>query len=593
MKKISSYIMTVLLLWVATSCSDFLDKEYDASLSEIKVFNNQNLTREFLANIYTNLPDGFGPLADDQFTAASRDCMTDNATSYWSLHYYDKIAADSYTASDHPLLGFWATNTNGIRKCNQFLKNTKASIVGNSQKEGDDNKLYDRYCAEAKLMRAIFHFDLICWFGDAPIIGEDASGTPIVFDLSNPAAMNMERTSAAKALEWVASQCDEVKDMLPFRYNNEGSNWGRVNGATAYALKSRALLYRASDLYSTADKTSWWKKAATAATDFIQQNERQSSPYKLYNTTTPATDYYTCFTTNPVFNNEFIMARSVWNTYQIENVFLPVGFTGKFTANGRTNPTQNFVDAFETKEGKYIDEAGSGYDNANPFKDRDPRLDQIVFHQGSIWGRADLGEQRGIDVRYISETNKGLDYKTALAGTITGYYLKKYVNNISSKEPSTFPHAWVIFRYGEILLNAAEALNEAGETNNAYRYINEIRSRAGMPNYANMSQTELRNRIRNERRIELSFEDHRFFDVRRWMLFEGVTATNELSKPRYEQLLNLYGVKVTGTEESPKYDINRAEANSLRIFNNPKNYYFPIPTDEVKRAPNLKQNQGW
>lgn len=503
------------------------------------------------------------------------------------------IGVDSYTAADHPLLGFWNTNTNGIRKCNQFLTNAKASVVGNAQKDGDDNKLYDRYCAEAKLMRAIFHFELICWFGDAPIIGEDEAGAPIVFDLSNPSAMNMERTPAAQALEWVVAQCDEVKDLLPFRYANEGSNWGRVNGATAYALKSRALLYRASDLYSSSDKATWWKKAATAATDFMQKNTQQSNPYQLYNTSDPTNDYYTCFITNPVFNSEFIMARSVWNTYQIENAFLPVGFTGKFTANGRTNPTQNFVDAFEMKDGKFIDENGSTYDKANPFRNRDPRLDQIVFHQGSIWGRADLGEQRSIDVRYISETNKGLDYKTAMAGTITGYYLKKYVNNISSKEPSTFPHAWAIFRYGEILLNAAEAINEAEGPTNAYQYINQIRTRAGMPPYAGMTQAELKKRIRNERRIELSFEDHRFFDVRRWMLFEGVTATNELSKPRYEQLLNLWGVRVTGTQEDPKYDIQRAEANSLRIFNTPKNYRFPLPADEVKRAPKLKQNPGW
>ena len=236
MKRISTYIVTLVLALAGSSCSDYLDKEYDASLSEKKVFNNQNLTREFLANIYTNLPDGLAPLSDDQFTGASRDCMTDNAVTCWGLHYYTKIGSDGYTAGDHPLLGFWNTDLYGIRKCNMFLKNAKASVVGNTEKDGDDNRLYDRYCAEARLLRAIFHFDLICWFGAAPVIAEDESGEPIIFDLSDPSAMNMFRTPAAEALEWVADQCDQIKNQLPFRYSDEASNWGRVNGAAAYAL---------------------------------------------------------------------------------------------------------------------------------------------------------------------------------------------------------------------------------------------------------------------------------------------------------------------------------------------------------------------
>ena len=228
MKRISTYIVTLVLALAGSSCSDYLDKEYDASLSEKKVFNNQNLTREFLANIYTNLPDGLAPLSDDQFTGASRDCMTDNAVTCWGLHYYTKIGSDGYTAGDHPLLGFWNTDLYGIRKCNMFLKNAKASVVGNTEKDGDDNRLYDRYCAEARLLRAIFHFDLICWFGAAPVIAEDESGEPIIFDLSDPSAMNMSRTPAAEALEWVADQCDQIKNQLPFRYSDEASNWGRV-----------------------------------------------------------------------------------------------------------------------------------------------------------------------------------------------------------------------------------------------------------------------------------------------------------------------------------------------------------------------------
>jgi hypothetical protein len=125
--------------------------------------------------------------------------------------------------------------------------------------------LYDRNLAEARLLRAIFHFDLAGWFGDIPVIGNDENGVPIVFEAGNASAMNMSRTACSEALKWIADECDAVKDILPFRYSNENENWGRVNGAAAYALKSRALLYRASALNNPEGKTDWWQEAAQAA----------------------------------------------------------------------------------------------------------------------------------------------------------------------------------------------------------------------------------------------------------------------------------------------------------------------------------------
>lgn len=585
-------LSAVVLLPLVTSCSDFMDKEYDASLSDEKTFGNETLTRGFLANIYTNLPDGFAPLTDDQFTGASRDAMTDNAVTSWGLHYYTKIAADGYTAADHPLLGFWNTDLYGIRKCNQFINKARVDVIGNVIQDGDESQLYNRYIAEAKLLRAIFHFDLICWFGDCPVLGGDNPGEAVVFDPSSD--MNISRTPAAEALDWVVEQCDQVKDVLPFRYSNETSNWGRVSGAVAYALKSRALLYRASALYNPDNDAALWQKAADAALDFINKNNEQPVPYRLFSTGDAENDYYNCFVSTPTQNPEFILARSVWNTNQVEKVFLPVGFTGNFSGAGRTNPTQNFVDCFEMANGLHIDEAGSEYDPAHPFANRDPRLSQIVFYHGMTWGRADQQEQRQLDMS-SNASEQGIDYSSAMGGTYTGYYLKKFVNNISCKVGESYARSWPIFRYTEILLNAAEALNEAQGPNAAYQYINQIRQRAGMPDYAGMTKEQLRERIRNERRIELSFEDHRFFDMRRWKLYEGHTLTGERSLPYYQQYLNIYGVKITGDNvmTNPVFTFGFAETVSSRVFNSPKNYYFPIPANEVKRSPNLKQNPGW
>ncbi|MDR0688330.1 MAG: RagB/SusD family nutrient uptake outer membrane protein [Prevotellaceae bacterium] len=583
------YLTAAGVLFFIASCNDFLDKEYDISMSEEQVFSSKENTRGFLANIYVNLPDIFAGYTDEQFLGASRDCMTDNAVSYWDVHYYHAVLNDGYSAANHPLLGFWSTDVYGIRKANQFLKNVRAEVVGNTEKAGDDNRLYDRYRSEAQLLRAIFHFDIVCWFGDAPIIGEDEDGVPVVFDLGDPEAMNMPRTNAADALKWIADQCDVVKDLLPFRYSNEEENWGRVNGAAAYALKSRALLYRASKLHNPNNNAEYWSEAAQAARDFIAKNAAQSIPYSLFTASPsdPAKNYYECFVANPVYNNEYILCRSVWNTNAIERLLAPCGFSGAITSVGRTNPTQNLVDCYETINGLPIDQDPS-YDAQNPYANRDPRLEQTILHQGSIWGDVQQEESRKVD---ISQPD-GIDYQSLHGGTLTGYYTKKFLNNISFKLGNASPHSCPIFRYGEILLNAAEAVNEAEGPDNAYQYINQVRERVGMPGYAGKTKEELRERIRNERRIELCFEDHRFFDERRWMIFEGQTAASESSLPRYKQYYNLYGVTVNNPD-NPAYSYAPAQKHPTRTFISPKSYFFPLPNDEVKRAPNLKQNPGW
>lgn len=573
-----------------TSCSDFLDKEVDLTLDAEQVFQKFENTRGFLANIYTYLPDAFVGYTDGQFRGASRDCMTDNALSFWSVHYYHSVLTDAYSATNHSFSeDFWPKNFRGIRAANTFLKYTRESVVKNTEKDGDDNHLYDRYMAEARLLRAIFHFDQACWFGDIPIIGEDENGEPIIFEYTNPEQMNMARTNCAEALKWIANECDKIKDVLPFRYAQEELNWGRMNGAAAYALKARALLYRASALHNPNNDASWWREAATAATDFITKNKTQSNPYKLYTTSdnNPNKNYYECFISTPHLNNEYILSRSEWQTREIELFLAPCGFSGNVGSSGRTNPTQNLVDSYETKNGLPIDQDPS-YDPQNPYANRDPRLEQTILHHGSIWGDSNQNEEREVDVTYGS----GKDYQELHGGTLTGYYTKKFLNNMSFKSPTTYTHACPIFRYAEVLLNAAEAINEAEGPANAYQYVNEVRARVGMPPYSGMSQSQLRERIRNERRIELCFEDHRFFDERRWKLFEGKTAASEKNQPYYQQVYNIYGVSVTPAQ-STMFNYGPAEMHTSRAFNSPKNYYFPIPDAEIKRLPNLKQNSGW
>ncbi len=574
----------------AGSCSDYLDKEVDLTLQADVVFGDYDMTRGFLANCYTYLPDAFGDFADPN-SRMCKDCMTDNAVSFWR-GYTQTVMDDAYNASNHwYATTFWASRTAGIRACNQFIKNANPAVVGNAERSGDDNHLYDRFIAEARVLRAILTFDMVTWFGDVPIIGDDEAGVPIVL---TPSDALPPRTAAADVLQWVADECEKYKNDLPFRYTNEQENWGRINGAAAYALKSRALLYKASPLYNPQGDASRWTEAAKAAVDFINANNACWNPYRLYTTAdnNVLENYYDCFITNPVHNNEYILSRSVWKgqTY-IEDYNTPCGFTGRRSAVGYMNPSQNFVDAYETIAGLPIDKDPT-YDEQNPYANRDPRLEQTIIHHRTHWGVGD--EARDVNVNN-DDGEVGVDYARGNGGTCTGYYLKKYTTNIPWDGTVTgTDKACPIFRYTEILLNAAEAYNEAGQTGEAYKYVNQVRARVGMPDYKDMDQATLRERIQNERRIELCFEDHRYFDVRRWKLFDQTQnrdRASESSLPRYKQLRTIYGVSIrenTGTTFN--YGVN--EKFPYYTFNSPKNYFVPIPFTEIQKT-GYTQTPGW
>ena len=253
-----------LLAFSLNSCNDYLDKEYDASQSDDKVFGDETMTRGFLADLYNYAPNGLSIFNDDQRTASSRDCMTDNAICFWGLHYYTFVANDAYTSTNHALTGFWGTDTKSARACSQFIEKADPTVIGNKVISGsDDSRLYDRNIQEATLLRALAHLDLVAWFGDAPIIDHV---------LTTSEASAMTRTPAGDVLQWVADECDRVVNSgcLPMRYQNENSNWGRVNGCMAYAMKSRALLYKASPLNlaktnNAVSAQDAWKAAADAA----------------------------------------------------------------------------------------------------------------------------------------------------------------------------------------------------------------------------------------------------------------------------------------------------------------------------------------
>ena len=446
--KISLYVAGM-LSFVGASCTDsYLDKEVDLTLQPDMVFEDYDMTRGALAALYNYLPDAFAGYGDTQFRL-NEDCMTDNCIDYWGVARYHSVMDDAYDSENHWFANDLWNNYKGIRSCNQFLKNARSSVVGNAPKPGsDDDKLYDRWIAEARFLRAILHFEMMSYYGGIPIIGDATPGDVTTAIILAPGDPIPERGTHAEALDWIISEMDAIKDNLPFRYKNEDENWGRINGAACYALRARAALYKASPLNNTSNDQSLWETAARYAEDFMAKNiaaNTAGKPYTLEvaSPADPEKNYYAVFTESPVRSNEYILSRSVWSTLNLVYFNGPCGFSGTISNTGYANPTQNLVDAYETKNGLPIDQDPT-YNDQKPFENRDPRLAQTIFHHGMLWGMGD--EERPLDMNN-DDTRVGIDYARGNGGTCTGYYLKKYVHNIrfdgtSGNQKVACPTAW-------------------------------------------------------------------------------------------------------------------------------------------------------
>ncbi len=329
--------------------------------------------------------------------------------------------------------------------------------------------------------------------------------------------------------------------------------------------------------YPTADPTRW-QKVIDAYNEFTALGY-----YTLVSSGTP-TAFASIFTTRK--STEIIFAKQAALNYTLEGTQSPVGYVvANVRSQGLTSPTQNFVNAFPTIKGGYItDDVKSttnttGYDSTNPYANRDPRLAATVFYNGLAWLNRNVQTyQGGLD----KPNNIGI----APVQTRTGYYLRKFLGNFTTSTAfSNQSHNFCYFRYAEIILNYAEALNETGQTANAVTQIIRLRTRAGITagtdgRYgikAGITQTEMRTLIQNERRIELAFEEHRFWDIRRWKIADQVLGTT------------LNGISITNNGTTLSY---QTVPVLTPVFTN-KMYHMPIPYDEMLKNQQLIQNEGW
>lgn len=547
-------------------------------ITEAQLWANPDYARNFLNNVYAALPanrynvDDGGAL----FASGSDEAVNSNLNSSvntlnngtWSAgRTFDDVYTDMYV---------------GIRKANMFLEKVDGSAVipldetlpANVPANQTYEAQVDRLKGQAYFLRAFFQFELLKRYGSFVIVTK----TLTVND-----NLDLPRNTFTECVKQISDDCEAAITRLPLSPTEwRTTDRGRATQTAAMALKARLLLYAASPQYNPTNDLTKWQAAADAAKRIMDTGKH--SIYSSY----PNIWLWN----NGAYNIETIFASQTQNVNTIEVNNAPVSYDA---ANGRTNPTQEQVDAFEMKTtGRLITDNASGYNANNPYLNRDPRLAfTVMFNTASVQPIVAAYNFKSKPVETFVGGKDGLGLN--VNATKTGYYLRKYLSESASwaGTTTTVRRPWIFFRYAEVLLNYAEALNEAQGTAAMPQVIaalNLIRARSGvaMPalqtsnpagnGYVAPNQAELRKRIRNERRVELCFEEQRFYDVRRWKEGE-VTFNKPVTGMRIERLTATTFSYTPFTVEN-------------RVFSS-KNYLFPISQNELNRAPALGQNPGY
>jgi hypothetical protein len=384
------------------------------------------------------------------------------------------------------------------------------------------------------------------------------------------------RASADETLAFIEADLDAAAAALPDK--QAAADLGRPTKGAALTLKGWVQLWAASPLFNKANDLNKWAKAA--ATNKAVMN---LGTYSLFTLGADTLAFSKQFLADNNFNSETIFARCYDGTRANGSVYEghhgPVKVKGVQQGYGGSQPTQSLVDDFYMKNGLPISDPASGYDPQNPYKDRETRFYQTVIYDGSPW-QGDI-----IYTRNTPTANNRIDLGSSSDITNTGYYAKKVLDESITAQtsialrPSKSNYIW--YRYAEVLLNYAEAQNEAvGADATVYAALNLIRKRASLPDApAGMSQSQMRTYLRRERRVELSFEEKRWFDIRRWNITAGPNGV--LNTP-------FYGMVITEDPVTKKLTYTPTNVYNNRFFE--WQNIMPIPRGVVESNPKLVQN---
>jgi len=580
-------IITILFFAMAiVSCqkSSLLDDKTNG-LTEETVFSDSIQTMNFLTKIYQDAGYTFGP---SRFSSAggsgNTELATDNAegtnnTSVWADNYVRGGMGPSNVLTGFAAdKDFWNTPYKNIRRVNLLLSKLPQAPFAETTK--------NRLRAEARFLRAFYYHNLVIAFGGVPLIGDRVFG---INDI-----INFPRSPYSECISYITTELDAAAaDLSAVVYRD--IDFGRITQGACLALKSRVLLYAASPLFNGgqvpaatelllltgygAEDKNRWKAAADAAEAVIKLGQYSLN---LDNTTRPGYGFYQLFLKR--VNSEYIFAYNRPVQKEFEAFFLPPTRSGASTMK----PTQSLVESFPMIDGKTI-RASSDYNPNNPYVNRDPRLDNSIIYNGMVY-MSNTGTKTTV-LTYTS-TGSSIANTTSDAYTpanrFTGYFSRKMLDeNLSNASSGTTERAWPLIRYAEILLNYAEAINESGEPEKAVDKLKLLRERAGIRPGTDgrygikpaITAEELREIIRNERRIELAFEDHRFNDIRRWKIASAVlTGFNTIDI-----------ITRTGTST---YVHTIGTAPRQLNFRDAM-YLLPIPLSEIQKMPLMLQNPGY
>jgi hypothetical protein len=573
-----------------TGCNNVLDLTPKDQLSDAAVFTDPNLAQAFVNDMYRGMGHGLYEIMLASISDESH-----------FIHNYatEPIVKSIITSSDRGALEDgrfghfnWANNYSRIRQTNIFL----SKIDGTSF----DAALKQRMKGEAYFLRAYFYHNLMRMYGGVPLITK-------VYGLGDD--YSVARNSFKETVDLIVANADSAAALLPLSFS--GADVGRATKGAALALKARVLLFAASDLYNVnpsanaftgyttpQDRTALWRAAKNAA-----QAVMDLGIYSLFRPTPAspqeaAQNYANLFLQQT--STEAIMSRFFLTTRDDGyNPGLHDGPNGYHTWGGNT-PIQNLIDDYRMADGSKFDWNNPAH-AAAPYANRDPRFYASILYDGALW-RQRPDDVKKLDAIGVIQTFRqlrlpdstvvpGLDTRDSPVenwnGAYSGYYLRKFIDPSLNAQFIRQQVPWIYFRYAEILLNYAEASIELNELGDAVTVLNQIRLRAGMPLFsAGLGQAALRDEYRNERRIEMAFEEQRFFDVRRWMIAPAV-----LSKVAGGINIFLQGASRTdpSTWKNYRYVTDTIQA---RAWDN-KMYFMPIRLDELNRNSLLKQNPGY
>lgn len=529
-------ISVLILMTLAVAACEEVDQPMTRDYPESSFWKTEQDALDALTACYDNMYSsdhffGNNALSDDAYNKAD------------GFGNVSQISSGGYDGRTGRVAEAWGYHYRGIRKCNLVLENA-------DRVSGDAVKIA-RIKAEARFIRAFHHFQLATWYGDVPLVTK-------VLTLSE--AKTITRTPRTEVIAHVLQELETAETDLPTTY--AATDRGRITKAAAIAMHARVNLYE-----------SEWESVVTDCEKLI--NTTANGTFSLYG------DYQQLFAVASEYNPEVILDLQFGGArlYDAQRFFLPQNI-GKLRSN--LVPSESLVHDYIMTNGKAIDEAGSGYDEENPYEDRDPRLQKtIIYHGAKIIDFAGV-EQTILTMPGSNPSTNSIENQVASA---SGYYFRKYYDPTAVNYNSSINI--ILMRYADVLLMYAEAKNELGQMNATIwdKTIKAIRSRAGFTDDAALdfdgalSTDALRTIIRRERRIELAFEGLHIFDIRRWQ-----TAATVLNEP-------VKGIRITSGQFPQDENGNIIVAE--RVFQ-AKHYHWPVPQFEIDQNANLlPNNSGW